>query len=120
MMSAVFGFPISNQFNVIQQSVPTMSTSQVQGKDSLVNRRTTRLQRLEVVRRAADQEYLMNEGVFGNNVPPNIDNSAFFSHSLSISPTKILSGLFVGSFELGIGDFDDAVYYSAVREVDCS
>ena len=96
-----FGFLVStNQFNVLQESEPATSTSQVQGEDSLVNPRTTRLQRLQATRRAKDQGYLLNEGVFGDTIPPNIDNHAFFSHSLFVSPTEILNGPSVGNFEL--------------------
>ena len=53
--NAMFGFLVStNQFNVLQDSESAMSTNQVQGEDSLVNPRSTRLQRLQAVGRAEE------------------------------------------------------------------
>ena len=46
----------------------------------------------------------------------------FFDHSLSVSPTDILSAQSIGNqnFELGTGDCDDGMYISNVNEVDCT
>ena len=77
-----------------------MSQSQVQGEDELIGPKSARLQRLQATRRAEDQGYLLNEGVFGDIVSKNIDDTAFFTHSLSISPAEILGGPSIGNFEL--------------------
>ena len=139
--NAVFGFPVStNQFNVLQDSESAVSTSQVQGEDSLVKPRSTRLQRLQAAKRAEEQGTLLSEGIFEtiahcNNDEQGIASTSeieelvssraqptFFHDSLSVSSTDILSVQSVGNsnFELGTGDLTDAVYYSNVNEVTCS
>lgn len=47
------------------------------------------------------------------------DRPTFFDCSLFVSPTEILDGQSIGNFELGIGDFDDALYNNAISDVDC-
>ena len=52
----VMGFPVSvNQFNVLSESKFAESQSQVQEEASLMNPRSTRLQRLLAAKRAEDQ-----------------------------------------------------------------
>ena len=58
----VMGFPISvNQFNVLSKSEFAESQSQVQEEASLINPRSTRLQRLLAANRAEDKVILLNE-----------------------------------------------------------
>ena len=138
--NAMLGFPVStNKFNVLQESESAVSTNQVQDEDSLVNPGSTRLQKLQATRRAEEQETLLTEGIFETIAHWNNDEQEIvpsgdcvepvssgthpaFIHSLSVSPTDILSAQSVGNqnFELGTGDCDDAIYISNVNDVDCT
>ena len=67
----VMGFLVSmNQFNVLAESEFAESQSQVQEEASLINPRSTRLQRLLAAKRAEDQGILLNEGTFESIVAP--------------------------------------------------
>ena len=142
--SSVYGFPISiNQFQSLEDSKFAESTSQLQSEDRLVNPRTTRLARQQAARRDAEQGTfgnLSNEGIL-YTVPPVRDaqgtfaigdvdqpvasgiRSQFFPHSLSVSPSDILtvqSGGIVQNL-LGTGAVvDDALYSSDVNDVVCT
>ena len=97
-----------------------MSQSQVQEGDRLIDPRRTRLHRLQVAKRAEEQGNSLKEGVSANIVPPNFVEVAFFTHSLSVSTTEIFAQNSVDSFELGIGDLNDAMYIRDVHEVTCT
>ena len=117
----VMGFPISvNQFNVPSKSEFAESQSQVQEEASLINPRSTRLQRLLAAKRAGDQGILLNEGTFESIVPPNFVEPTFFDNSLSVSATENSVKNSVGKFELETSDIDGALHYSDVREVICT
>ena len=50
--SSVYGFPVSdNQFQLLQDSQPSMSTNQSQSQDRLIDPRRTRLARQQAARR---------------------------------------------------------------------
>ena len=51
----------------------------------------------------------MQEGVTETVVPSHNENEPTFFNSLVVK-----------NFELGIGDSDDVMYYSAVNDVDCT
>ena len=92
-----------NQFQVLSESA--VPQSQIQGEDSLVNLRSTGLQRLQATRRADNQGIQLSEGVSSNTIPPYYADPTFFQHSLSVSATSLLDSQSVGNFELGTGDF---------------
>ena len=117
----LMGFPISmNQFNVLSKSEFAESQSQVQEEASLINPRSTRLQRLLAVKRAEDKGILLNEGTFESIVPPDFVEPTFFDNSLSVSTTENSVKNSVGNFELETGDLRDAMYNSDVKEVICT
>ena len=62
--SEVFGFPVAvNQYNAFSEQSAVESNSQVQGVETLVNPRTTRLQRFQAARQAAARGSQQNEGI---------------------------------------------------------
>ena len=62
--SSVFGFPVlKNQFQFLEESGPTVSQSQVQREERLIDPKSTRLSRLQAERRTEGQETLWNEGI---------------------------------------------------------
>ena len=59
--NSVYGFPVSsNQFQLLQDSQPVVSTSQSQTQDRLIDPRTTRLARLRATRGIDEQGTLGN------------------------------------------------------------
>ena len=74
--------------------------AQVQEEASLMNPRSTRLQRLLASKRAEDQGILLNEGTFESIVPPDFVEPTFFDNSLSVSATENSVKNSVGKFEL--------------------
>ena len=82
--------------------------------------KNTRLQRLQAVERAEDQENLLNDGVSENTAPPCLSDPTFFKDYSSVSPAEILNEHSVENFELAIGDLNDAMYISDVKEVICT
>lgn len=108
---------LENQFQVLSLSEYVESQSQVQGEDSSVNLRRTRLQRLQTARRAKDQEFWFKEGVSENTAPQNIDDLTFFNYSSYVYTTKNFVQNSVGNIELGIGHLNDAMYTSDINEV---
>ena len=84
--SSVFGFPVSsNQFQILQDSRSTESTSSRQVQDRLIDPRTTRLARLQATRRDAGQGTVTNEGNF-EIVPPVKDAQGTFDSGECVSP----------------------------------
>ena len=63
---------------------------------------------------------MQKEGVFAKSVPPNFAKPAFFTHTLFVSTAENFVQNFVGNFELGIGNLNDAMYASDVNEVICT
>ena len=117
----VMGFPILvNQFNGLSESEFAESQSQVQEEASMINRRSTRLQRLVATKRAEDQGLLLNEGTFENIVQLDFVEPTFFDNFLSVSATENSVINSVGNFELETGDLHDAMYNSNVKEVICT
>ena len=141
--SSVFGFPVSsNQFQILQDSKPAVSTGPSQIQDRLADPRTTRLARLQAAARETGQGTLgnlYNEGII-QTVPPVRDaqgifdsgdcvepvasgnRHSFFPYSLSVSTPDILESQSGGHVQnlLGTGVVsDDAVYISNVNDVAC-
>ena len=135
-VSAVFGFPVSeNQFKVLQTAG---SQSQTQREEGLVDPRSTRLSRL-AARRAEDQGTLTDGGVLATvtligdargtldmdaSVDPVVSEtcSQFFAHYFSACPSDILNSQSVGPVQnlLGTGVIvDDALYTMDVNDVAC-
>ena len=112
------GFPVSqNQFQILSEievQEPELSKEQ-----NLEDPRKTRAQRLQASSRAEGQETLQrNDAV--NYSPPVVENETTFFNSLSVTPVEILHSHSAGNFELEIGDFSDAVYENAVKDVACT
>ena len=100
----------NNQFSALQDSELAVSQNRVQGEDSLVNMRTTRIESLQVARqvpRAEDQVILLSEGLSTDIVPPVSENCLAFFNSM-----------FVKNFELETSNLNDAMYISTVKDVD--
>ena len=140
----VYGFPVShNQFQLLQDSQPAVSTSPNQIQDRFVNPRTTTLARLQVARRDAEQgtlETLSSEGIFdtvplvqdvqGTLTSGGIDQPVasasrpqFFLDSLTVSPSDILNVQSGGNvyYLLETGAMsDDAMYSNDVNDVACT
>ena len=117
----VMGFPVSaNQLNVLSESDLAESQSQVQEEATLINPRSTRLQRLLAAKIAEDQGIMLNEGTFESIVPPDFVEPTSFDNSLSVSATENSVKNSVGNFELETGDLHDAMYNSDVKEVICT
>ena len=124
--SEVFGFQVAaNRYTVLSESA-VQSSGRVQGYSSLVNPRTTPLQRLQAAQEEAARGNSTSGGILElftpsvsdaqenlYNVEPVASNSApAFFHSFN--------SLSVQTNELGTGDFlKDAVYNSDVKDVDC-
>ena len=140
---SVYGFPVSsNQFQLLQDSEPAVSTSQSQIQNKLIDPRKTRLARLQAARGTVEQGTsgnLSNEGIF-QTVPPGNDEQgilhsgdvdqpvscgirhSFFPHSLFVSAPDILESQSGGNVQnlLGTGaDVDDALYSSNVNDAAC-
>ena len=112
----VMGFPISvNQFNVLSKSEFAESQSQVQEEASLMNLRSTRLQRLLAANKAEYKGILLNEGTFESILPPDFVEPTFFDNSLSVSATENSVKNSVGNFELETGDLHDAMQNSNAK-----
>ena len=109
---SVYGFPVSyNQFQSLQDSQSTVSTSSSQIQDRLIDPRTTRLARLQAAKGIDEQGTvgnLFSEGIFDTvplvqDVQGTLTNGGidqlvasrirpqFFLDSLSVSPSDILN-----------------------------
>ena len=105
---SVYGFPVSvNQFELLEESQPAVSTSSSQIPNRLVDPRTTRLARQRAARGITGQGTSSNEGIF-DTVPlvrdaqgkltngdcvetlASTNEPKFFPHFLSISAPNVL------------------------------
>ena len=126
--SEVFGFPVAvNQYSAFNEQPAVESNSQVQGieTETLVNPRTTRLQRFQAARQAATRGSQQNEGILNWFQPANSDVQEIVDCGIrpvtSETPYSFNS-LSVQNFELESGNFvdaTDAVYSNSVRDVEC-
>ena len=140
---SMYGFPVlSNQFQLLEDSEPAVSTNQVQNSDRLIDPRKTRLARLQAAKKTDEQGIsgsLSNGGIFdivplvrdaqgtlnnGDCVEPVASGirSLFFPDSLSVSPPDILEsqsgGVVQNLLETGVVS-DDALYSNDVYDVAC-
>ena len=143
-LSSIFGFSVSdNQFQLLQDSQPAVSTSPSQIQDRLIDPRKTRLEKQQVARRADEQgtfRNVSNEGIL-NTIPLVQDvqgtstsgrndqpvafgiQHKFFPDSLFVSPSDVLDSQSGGNVQNSLQTgavSDDALYYNDVNEVACT
>ena len=125
--SEVFGFPVAvNQYSAFSEQSAVESNSQVQGVETLVNPRTTRLQRFQAARQAAARGSQQNEGILDWFQSANSDVQGIVDCGIIPGTSETpysFNSLSVQNFELESGNFvdaNDALYIKDLKDVECT